>query len=345
MRGFAFGLAFVVAFTATGAMAQMGGPSISGPSNYNPGGSQAVDQGKNLMQEDSDRMFLEAIEAQRKALGKKESKDDMLKNASATAQSLGLACTVTDAEAVSANKVTTQDGKVVRAETYEIACSEGLGYFVVAQAPIPPVGYSCFRIEGQHEAAVAKGEKFDEACVLPANQNLKAMAQTMISHAGAACTVTKIQWNGDSASAGSEYTEAACDDGKGFMLATPLPGSTAAIAVKTCPESAAAGVPCQLSGNGSSPSAASLASTYLNGKPTYDTFKAYIASQGIKCNATGVRAIGKENVRKRHVVEFQCPEYPKGLVAFIPLDDSTAPFQTLDCDAAKKIGAVCKLAQ
>ena len=97
-----------------------------------------------------------------------------------------------------------------------------------------------------------------------------------------------------------------------------------------------------MSSNGT-PGATTLASTYNNGMPTFDTFKAYIAAQGIKCNATSVRAIGKENTRKRHVVEFQCPEYPKGLVAYIPLEDSTAPFQTLDCDAAKKAGAVCKL--
>jgi hypothetical protein len=343
MKNLALGLAIFAALGIADAAAQMGGPSISGPSNYNPSATQP-DQGRNLMQEDSDRMFLEAITAQRKAMGKKESKDDMLKNAAAAAKELGLACTVSDAEAVSTNKVTTQDGKVVHAETYEIACSEGLGYFVVAQTPIAPVGYSCFRIQGQHEAAVAKGEKFDEACVLPANQNLKGMAQNLIARNGATCSVSKIEWSGDNAAAGSEYTEAACADGKGYMIATPLPGNTAALAVKTCPDSAQAGLPCQLSSNGAT-ATASLANTYSNGKPTFDTFKAYIAAKGIKCSATAVRSIGKENVHKRHVVEFQCPEYPKGLVAFIPLDDSTAPFQTLDCDAAKKAGAVCKLDQ
>jgi len=337
MNKLAFGLVLVAALGITSAAAQ----SISGPSNYNPSATQQ-DQGQNFAQSEQNRLFLQAITAQRKAMGKKQSKDDMMQKASAAAAGMHLACHVTDAEAVSLNNVTAQDGTAVHAETYEIACSEGTGYFVVAQDPIPAVAYSCFRIQGQHEAAVAKGEKFDEACVLPANQNLKTMAQNLTGHGAGSCTVSKIQWSGENTAAGSEYTEAVCDGGKGYMIGTPLPGGAAAVTVKTCADSAAAGIACQLTKSGT-PGATSLASTYNDGKPTFDTFKAYIAAQGIKCNATAVRSIGKENTRKRHVIEFQCPEYPKGLVAYIPLEDSTAPFQTMDCDAAKKAGAVCKL--
>jgi hypothetical protein len=210
MQKLAFGLFLIAAVSATSAAAQ----TISGPSNYNPSATQQ-DQGQNFAQSEQNRLFIEAITAQRKAIGKKQSRDDMMQKASAAAAGMHLACSVADAEAVSLNNVTAQDGTVVHAETYEISCKEGTGYFVVAQDPIPAVAYSCFRIQGQHDAAVAKGEKFDEACVLPANQNLKTMAQNLIGHAGGTCAVSKIQWSGENTAAGSEYTEAVCDGGKG----------------------------------------------------------------------------------------------------------------------------------
>jgi len=53
--------------------------------------------------------------------------------------------------------------------------------------------------------------------------------------------------------------------------------------------------------------------------------------------------VGQENVLKRYVVEFQCPQQPKGLVAFIPLNGNTAKFETLDCKAAAKKGVTCQL--
>jgi len=53
--------------------------------------------------------------------------------------------------------------------------------------------------------------------------------------------------------------------------------------------------------------------------------------------------IGKETLSQRHVVEFACAQHPEGLVAYIPLEGNTAPFETLDCAAAAKRGLVCKL--
>jgi hypothetical protein len=42
-------------------------------------------------------------------------------------------------------------------------------------------------------------------------------------------------------------------------------------------------------------------------------------------------------------VEFLCPEQPKGLVAFIPLEGNTALFEMADCAAAAKRGIKCAL--
>jgi hypothetical protein len=49
-------------------------------------------------------------------------------------------------------------------------------------------------------------------------------------------------------------------------------------------------------------------------------------------------------VDKRYVVEFQCPQSPNGLVAFVPLEGNTHQFETLDCAAAGELGIACQLA-
>jgi hypothetical protein len=51
--------------------------------------------------------------------------------------------------------------------------------------------------------------------------------------------------------------------------------------------------------------------------------------------------IGQETLSRRHVVEFRCAEYPDGLVAFIPLEDKTRAFETMNCTAAAKRQATC----
>lgn len=76
---------------------------------------------------------------------------------------------------------------------------------------------------------------------------------------------------------------------------------------------------------------------------TVQTFKDALAQHHVACNASDVRVIGKDTVTNCHVVEFACREHPEGLVAYIPLDDSLAPFETMDCVTATKRGLTCKL--
>jgi len=45
------------------------------------------------------------------------------------------------------------------------------------------------------------------------------------------------------------------------------------------------------------------------------------------------------------VAEFQCSEHPEGLIAYIPLEGNSAPFETIDCAAAAKRGLKCTLTQ
>jgi len=123
-----------------------------------------------------------------------------------------------------------------------------------------------------------------------------------------------------------------CSDDSGYVMAIALPGSMSEVRVATCPESAKHGLPCKLSDNG----------VIL----TVATFREGLAKKGISCDATDndIAVLGKENARKRYVVEFKCSQRPAGLVAYFPDEGSTAPFEVADCKTAlKKSGAICKL--
>ena len=125
----------------------------------------------------------------------------------------------------------------------------------------------------------------------------------------------------------------ACSGGTGFVIASPLPGATQTVSALSCPDSYRRNIPCKLSSNGA---------PIL----TLDTFKEVLAQHKVACTAEAVRSIGRQNVSKRHVVEFKCPEQPGGLVAFIPLEDATAPFETMDCaTAGTKQHVICTLTQ
>jgi hypothetical protein len=84
-----------------------------------------------------------------------------------------------------------------------------------------------------------------------------------------------------------------------------------------------------------------------NGKlpPTLKTFRDAIATHKVSCEATDqtTRVIGQIATKKLFVVEFACPQQPRGLVAYIPEEGSTAQFEAVDCATAAKRGATCLL--
>jgi hypothetical protein len=312
--------------------------SVNGPSNYNPGASTT---GPNQAQQDSDRLYREALTRQRGTLQKRFSSQKIMDDATAAANALKLSCNIQDAQLADENKMSV-NGRDVTALTFEIACSDGMGYFVVSQNPEPPVGYSCFTIEGEHAAAIAKGQKFDQACVLQENHDLASVASNVMRNLGTTCKVSRQQWLGQNDAKTAEYTEVACDDSKGYILSTALPGSPMQGNAIPCDEAHAHGLACQMTRAATGTAVA----VGKEGAPTVDDFKTALVQHGVACTVTAdadIHLIGKQNKSQRHVVEFKCPEHPKGLVALIPLGRNTSPFQTMDCEAAAKIGAACKL--
>ena len=261
-----------------------------------------------------------------KSTPKAPARDEILRDAAALAKSAPVSCDVTDAALLNDGMANIY-GQMLHVRTFELACGNGMGYFLVEQPPEKTTGFSCFAAD-----AVRAQDPTAPVCTLPANSDRKAMAAAILSKLGLQCQVNDVRRIGQEVGKNTELVEVACTGGNGFVLSGAAPGSTAAASAMTCPDSYRRGVPCKLSSNG-----APLV--------TLQTFKDALAQHHVACNAEVVRAMGKETKLQRHLVEFKCPaEFPNGLVALIPLEGNTAPFETMDCaQAASRYHTICAL--
>jgi len=250
---------------------------------------------------------------------------------SALTKTLPLNCEVGDAIRA-AQGPETINGKTVETTTYEASCANGMGYFLVTQPPEKPYGFSCFAADSTRQADIKAGRKPGTVCSLPANADMRKLAAAILSKAGISCSIKDYRYVGQNAANHTEFVEYACDDGKGYISIAALPGSALPIHIETCSQSAARGLPCKLSDNGVLP-------------VTLKSFRDALAQKNIACTATDktTRVVGQENFKKRYVVEFQCTEQPKGLVAYIPLTGTPEPFESVDCATAAKRGTTCLL--
>jgi hypothetical protein len=155
------------------------------------------------------------------------------------------ACVVADAF-LAAMGPATVDGKQVDTKTYEVSCANGMGYFLIAQDPQPPSGFSCFSAEVTHAADIAQHRKPSAVCRIPGSVDTKAMATTVLNRAGTACTVKNLKWLGVSSAAKVEFVELACDSGAGYILKSAVPGSPINPMAIGCKLAAAQGLPCTL---------------------------------------------------------------------------------------------------
>ena len=337
---------FVILGAAALCLATFGAPAFAQGGAAGAGASAAQGaqpmgnhMGQNNMTQDQFNQLSEYADQAKRLTKDQKAKgmtiEDLLKqdklDATALAQSMPLSCNVTDA-VLAAEGPETVNGKPIDTKTYEVACSNGMGYYLISQTPEKPSGFSCFAAQTTHDADTAQGKANDAVCKLKDNADLKAMASAVMTRAGTACTVNNYRWIGVNAAAHTEFNEVACSDANGYILKTATPGSTAPVGVIPCHTAAMQGLPCKLSSNGDI--------------VTVETFKTALAQNNVACDASNdkVRVIGQETgAQKRYVVEFQCTQHPKGLVAFIPAAGSSAKFETLDCKAASKRGVACKL--
>lgn len=272
-----------------------------------------------------------SLQNSRQAMGKtpEQLKAMDIADAKALTATIQFPCEVTDA-ALLLEGSESVNGSAVKTRTFEAACANGLGYFLVAHGKdVLSAGMTCFAAKTTHDADVKEHRSPNLTCNLLENKDAKTMAANILLRGGKSCQVRDTRWIGLNVKGNTDYMEIACNDGNGFIVASPLPGSTLKPQIVNCREAALQGIPCKLTDTGK--------------VITTQTFKDALAQHQVACDASDVRVIGKETVAKRHVVEFACKQPPEGLVAFIPLDDSTAPFEAVDCASAAKRGLVCKL--
>jgi hypothetical protein len=248
-------------------------------------------------------------------------------------KALQLSCNVTNAQLVVAGtRKPPAGGKDLETRVYEVACGGSMGYLLETQGSDKPIGISCLTAEEARASDVTKGKPAGFFCKLPENKDVYTLVASMIgSHASTACEVRDLQLFGRSESTQSDYSEVACKDGKGFLLRLPLPGSQAPMLVMTCAEAAKQAIKCKMTDTGP-----------IETPLTIDTFKSALAQNGVSCKIDQIRMIGQEDNRKRYVIEYRCAEQPAGMVAFIPMQGNTNPYESMDCAAATARGVLCK---
>ena len=250
-------------------------------------------------------------------------KEQAIRDAREIIPSIQLPCDVNDAYLVGQGKMLV-NGHKVDTKNLEVECRNGMGYLIRFSPPEKTQGESCFMADKYHAKDLTT-----PACTLPVNADVKTAAGTVLGKLGVTCQATGANWFG--VNAGNEYTEIACSDGNGYVLKGPVPGiSTTPLSAMSCADAAKHGIVCKLSNSG-----ATIVSL--------DSFTDALAQNKVACNAANIHVISKEKELKRYVVEFQCPtEHPEGLLAMIPLKDSTAPFEALSCaQATSKYKVAC----
>jgi hypothetical protein len=245
---------------------------------------------------------------------------------------LGLPCDVSDAQlVVSGTRKPAAGGRAIETSVYEAACQGAMGYLLETQGAENPIAISCLSAEEARAADVSKGKQPGFYCKLPENKDVYAMVASLIAaNAGTTCEVTNVQLFGRSASSQSEYSEIVCKDGKGFLLGTALPGTQSKTTAMSCADAAKQGIKCRLTDAGP-----------VEIPVTLETFKSALAQHGVSCNIAQIRMIGQETHLKRYVVEYRCADQPAGMIAYLPLEGNTNPYETSDCNSAASLDVVC----
>ncbi|MHB8287518.1 MAG: hypothetical protein ACYDD1_22975 [Caulobacteraceae bacterium] len=228
-----------------------------------------------------------------------------MKEAPAVATAAHLPCTVTNAAYLG------QAGKV---NAYEVACKEGLGYVMLAGAGTEPTkAYDCL-----HTLTNA-----NLACKLPENANPKAPIGPMLTAAGHPCTLKDARFIGGDAN--SNFYEASCQEGAGYVLETPVPGMTSPVKVLTCAETMGT---------------SSLECTLTTKAQTVAAIAAIAAKSGKTCQVSDARYIGSSTTDHAVYYEVACGDKS----GFVIQTDANGAFKTaVDCANAAGIAGGCKM--
>lgn len=323
----------LVAGPASGAAPPAAPPPSAGPSPFNGGcGSQSVGNPAcdppYLRQWESYRDVPFHLE-QHVREAKKRDEEYARKESQKIIDDLSVPCELREADRAGGGKIKV-DGRLLDVTVYEASCRSGTGYFLVSQPPQKSLAISCFAAEARHASDVAQGVTPDQfTCTLEGYKDAGAMAASVLKTAGTACDVSGYRWVGVSYKTETEYSEVACGDGQGYVLEVPRTGLASQVSIVNCQDAVKEGVKCNL--------------TAVKMPVTLDTLREAIKEHAPDCSPAELRYIGRETQGRRYVVELQCPQQPKGVVAFIPLEGNPKPFETVDCPTAAARAIQCKL--
>jgi hypothetical protein len=162
------------------------------------------------------------------------------------------------------------------------------------------------------------------------------MAGAVLKRNGVDCKVLAVKWLGTSA-ASLDHIETACEGGGGHVMRSPQMGSSGKLEVLSCQDAITQGVACQLS-----PQALSASQSGTDSRPTLSWFKEALSRNGVSCESKRARIVGRESIKRRYLVEFECSDRPDGLVAFVPpAGDTVNSFESMNCVSAAERGIHC----
>ncbi|MBL8771110.1 MAG: hypothetical protein JNK30_06970 [Phenylobacterium sp.] len=141
----------------------------------------------------------------------KAAREQGAKEAPAVLQAAGLPCQVSDARKIGEDKKN-------KVNYYEVACGAGqMGYVLQAPAAGAPTAFSCI----EANTPPAPGQAPSAPCILPGNQNPKALLQPLMKTAGVECLPESARGIGQTKS--NTYMEVACQGGAGYILLASVP--------------------------------------------------------------------------------------------------------------------------
>lgn len=333
-------VAVALSLAVTGAWAQNGPPSegINGPT---------VPQGttRDYVSPEDVKSLADLVDTKRQLEGRnlvsariaRESSLLMLK-------ALHVSCEVRDAKSIGAG-TRVVNGKAVDIGLYEASCADGMGYLLTMQGELAS-GVSCFEAGAATTAQAGQSGGAGPGCELPADADLGTMATSVMRNAGTACAARQVRWLGHSAAPNFDFTDVACGGGEEYVLQTPAPGTQGSIIVLTCQAAATHGAACQLAPGSSRAASAGAAparaASGAQAHPDLQWFEKALAQNGFACTVKNARLLGRESIKRRWVVEFQCAQDPHGVVAYIPsAGDTVHPLEHIDCATAAQRHLAC----
>jgi hypothetical protein len=168
-----------------------------------------------------------------------------VKAAVALASELKAPCEVTDATELKNGHGKAADGSTVTIQTYEVVCKDALGWIISKSSNGTTQLTDCLALE---TGALAAGKAWPKGylCGLPDNGTPFLGLRPLAAKAAPGCVLTDGAYKGSGGQPPILRYEIACKDGKGYVVDTPAPGSTATVQAITCDEAKAAGAACTL---------------------------------------------------------------------------------------------------